>query len=61
MEIVCYFEKKIFYISVTLRLSRVICIHIQSFKRKDIWSYTIAQNKDPGPRNSLVDQLPAST
>lgn len=58
METVHYFEKKNFYISVTLRLCRVTYIHTQSFKRKEIWSYTLVQDKDPAPHNSLVDQFP---
>lgn len=58
METVHYSENKDVYASGTLRLCRVTCVHIQSFKRKEIWSYTLVQNKDPGPHNSLVDQLP---
>lgn len=57
METVHYFEKKKFYISMTLRLSRVTCIYIQSFKRIEIRSCTLVQNREPGPHNSLVDQL----
>lgn len=55
METVRYFVKKNFYINMALRLCRVTCIHIQSFKRKGIWPYTL----DPVLHNSLVDQLPS--
>lgn len=58
METVHYVEKKNFKSVCTLRLCTVTCICTQSFKRAEIWSYTLVQHKDPGLHNNLVDQFP---